>query len=148
MRVLSAGRIPLMIAVLIIGALCAWVIIVWLDATLAPGVGGVWLALTVMIGGVTVRLRQGRTAIACATGPRLRPLQVSCFGAIGLGVHLLHAAESGVLTAAVPVLAAPWLPAACILGGVGGLAILSFGSDCRNAAFSGEISEEQHHGAT
>jgi hypothetical protein len=63
-------------------------------------------------------------------------------------VHLLHAAETGLLTAAIPALAAPWLPAACIIGGVGGLAILSFGSDCRNTAFSGEPSEEQKRGVT
>jgi hypothetical protein len=147
MRLLSAGRTPL-IAVIFIGAVCSWAIVAWLDATLAPGAGGVWLALTVLIGGVAVRLRQGRTPSACATGPRLRPLQVSCFGAIALGVHLLHAAETGLLTAAIPALAAPWLPAACIIGGVGGLAILSFGSDCRNAAFSGEPSEEQKRGVT
>ena len=73
---------------------------------------------------------------------------MSCFGAIALGVHLLRAAETGILAAAIPALAAPSLPAACIIGGVGGLAVLSFGSDCRNAAFSGEPSEEQQHGAT
>ena len=147
MRLFSTGHTPLIVAI-IIGAMCAWVIIAWLDTTLVPGAGGVWLALTVLIGGVAVRLRQGRTPSACATGPRLRPLQVSCFGAIALGVHLLRAAETGILAAAIPALAAPWLPAACIIGGVGGLAILSFGSDCRNAAFSGEPSEEQQHGAT
>ncbi len=147
MRLFSTGRTPLIVAI-IIGTMCAWVIIAWLDATLAPGAGGVWLALTVVLGGVAVRLRQGHGAASCAVGSSLRPLQVSCFGAIALGVHLLHAAETGLLTAAIPVLAAPWLPAACILGGVGGLAILSFGSDCRNAAFSGEPSEEQKRGVT
>ncbi|MGQ9549680.1 MAG: hypothetical protein ACUVSY_02025 [Roseiflexus sp.] len=147
MRFLSTGR-TLLIAAVFIGILCAWLIVAWLDAILAPGAGGVWLALTVTIGGVAVRLRQKGTTSACTMGPRLRPLQVSCFGTIALGVHLLHATETGVLMAAIPILAAPWLPAACILGGVGGLAILSLGSDCRNAAFSGETSEEQRHGAT
>lgn len=128
------------------GALVAWLIIGWLDAFLAPGAGGVWLALTVLLGGVAVRLRQGRSVASCAVGPRLRPLQVSCFGAIALGVQLLHAAETGALATALPVLATPWLPAACILGGVIGLAVLSFGSDCRNAAYSGESLEDHERG--
>lgn len=128
------------------GAVVAWLVIGWLDAFLAPGAGGAWLALTVLIGGVAVRLRQGRSAASCAVGSRLRPLQVSCFGAIALGVQLLHAAETGALAAALPVLAAPWLPAACILGGVIGLAVLSFGSDCRNAAYSGESLEDHERG--
>ena len=66
MRLFSTGRTPLIVAI-IIGTMCAWVIIAWLDTTLAPGAGGVWLALTVLIGGVAVRLRQGRTPSACAT---------------------------------------------------------------------------------
>jgi hypothetical protein len=128
------------------GVLAAWLIIGWLDASLAPGAGGAWLALTVLLGGVAVRLRQGRGAASCAVGPRLRPLQVSCFGAIALGVQLLHAAETGALLAALPILAAPWLPAACISGGVIGLAVLSFASDCRNAAYSGESLEDHERG--
>lgn len=128
------------------GAVAAWLVIGWLDTILAPGAGGVWLALTVLLGGLAVRLRQGYRALSCTTGPRLRPLQVSCFGAIALGVHLLHAAETGTLLTALPFLAAPWLPAACILGGVAGLAFLSVGSDCRDAAYSGESLEDRERG--
>lgn len=127
------------------GGLVALPVIIWLDTVFIPGAGGVWLALTMLLGGVAVRLRQGRQA-ACAVGPRLRPLQVSCFGAMALGVHLLHAAETGALLAALPGLAAPWLPAASMLGGVIGLAVLSFGSDCRNAAYSGEPLEDHERG--
>ncbi len=128
------------------GGLIAWLVIIWLDTVLVPGAGGVWLALTVLLSGVAVRLRQGCQAAACAAGPRLRPLQVSCFGAIAFGVQLLHAAETGALLAALPGLAAPWLPAASMLGGVIGLAVLSFGSDCRNAAYSGEPLEDHERG--
>lgn len=105
-----------------------------------------WLALTALLGGVAVRMRQGRGAASCTVGPRLRPLQISCFGAIALGVQLLHAADHGALLTTIPVLAAPWLPAACILGGVIGLAVLSFGSDCRNATYSGESLEDHERG--
>ncbi len=133
-------------ALIAAGGLVAWLVITWLDTVLVPGAGGVWLALTVLLGGVAVRLRQGRQAAACAVGPRLRPLQVSCFGAIALGVQLLHAAETGALLVALPGLAAPWLPAASMLGGVIGLAVLSFGSDCRNAAYSGEPLEDHERG--
>ncbi|MGB9754193.1 hypothetical protein [Roseiflexus castenholzii] len=128
------------------GAFAAWQIIGWLDTFLAPGAGGVWLTLTVLLGGVAVRLRQRHEGASCTVRPRLRSLQVSCFGAIALGVQLLNAAETGTLLAALPFLAAPWLPAACILGGVVGLAVLSFGSDCRNAAYSGELSEDHERG--
>ncbi len=136
----------ILFALIAAGALAAWLVIGWLDTSLAPGAGGVWLALTTLLGGVAVRLRQGRGTASCAVGPRLRPLQVSCFGAIALGVQLLHAAETGVLLATLPVLATSWLPAACILGGVIGLAVLSFGSDCRNAAYSGESLEDHERG--
>lgn len=132
----------------IAGAVAAWLIVAWLDTALAPGAGGVWLATTILLGGIAVRLRQARQAASCATGPRLRPLQVSCFGAIAFGVHLLQHADAGALAAAFPLLAAPWLPPAFILGGVIGLAILSFGADCRDAAFSGASLEEREHGAS
>lgn len=138
---------PRALAILVvISAFATWVIIGWLDTLLAPGAGGVWLALTALFGGVAVRLRQRHETASCTVGPRLRPLQISCFGAIALGVQLLHAAETGALLVVLPFLAAPWLPAACMLGGVIGLAVLSFGSDCRNAAYSGESLEDHERG--
>lgn len=123
----------------------AWLLVGWLDGVLAPGAGGIWLALTALLGGIAIRIRQGRPAQSCAWGPRLRPLQVSCFGAIALGVQLLQAAESGALLAALPFLALPWLAPLCILAGMAGLAGLSIASDCRDAEFSRGVLEEYEY---
>lgn len=114
------------------GAVIAGALVVLLDTLLLPGVGLVWLAGTVIIGGVAVRLRQGQ-APSCALGSRLQPLQVSCLGLIGLGVQLFHLAAVPAFAVRYPLLAAAWVPASCIVGGVLGLGILSVFADCRDA---------------
>lgn len=96
----------------------AWLLVGWFDAGLAPGAGGIWLALMALLGGIAIHVRQGRLAQSCALEPRLRLLQVSCFGAIALGVQLLQVAESGAVITALPFLALPWLAPVCILAGL------------------------------
>ncbi|NWG21639.1 MAG: hypothetical protein HXY39_15120 [Chloroflexi bacterium] len=130
------------------GAIAAWFVLNWVNGLFAPGAGGIWLALTVLLGGIVIRLRQARPAASCAVGPRLRPLQVSCFAVIALGVQLLQAGENAPLMTIFPFLAVSWLPAVFILGGMIGLAALSVLSDCRDAAFSGASLEEREHGAS
>lgn len=121
-------------AVLLVGggAVLAGAVVALLDRLLTPGVGLVWLAGTAILGGVAVRLRQ-RQAPSCSLGPRLQPLQVSCLGLLGLGVQCYHMAAVPMFAARYPLLAAPWLPAACIVGGVLGLGVLSVFADCRDA---------------
>jgi hypothetical protein len=114
------------------GAAGSWAVIVLLNSLLAHGVGLVWLASTVILGGVAVRLRQGGGS-SCALGPRLQPLQVSCLGLLGLGVQLYQLADAPIFLARYPLLAAHWLPTASIVGGVLGLGILSTFADCRDA---------------
>lgn len=120
------------------GAVGAWAVVVLLNELLAPGAGLVWLAGTVILGGVAVRLRQ-RQDPSCALGPRLQPLQVSCLGLMGLGVQCYHLAAAPAFAARYPFLAAPWLPTACIVGGVLGLGILSVFADCRDADLLGRV---------
>lgn len=138
MTTTRVGR-PLTTALLIgAAALAAWAGVVALDRLIVAGAGLVWLSGTVILGGVAVRLRQGRAA-SCALGPRLQPLQVSCLGLLGLGVQAYHMAGSPLFAARLPLLAAPWLPAACIVGGVAGLGVLSVFADCRDAELRGRV---------
>lgn len=110
----------------------------WLDQNIAAGLGALVVTLAIGLGGVVVRLsRIGRTAATCVTGPRLGPLQVSSLALIALGVQCFHAAESGgALPALLPILGEPLLAPICIGAGVGGLAILSLFSTCRDEALS------------
>lgn len=114
------------------GAVLAGAVVVLLNTLLVPGAGLVWLAGTVIIGGVAVRLRQGK-ATSCSLGPRLQPLQVSCLALLGLGVQCYHLAAVPAFAARYPLLAASWVPTACIIGGVLGLGVLSVFADCRDA---------------
>lgn len=106
-----------------------------LELALGAGGGGMGVALSVIGSGVIVHLRQ-RAAVSCRiAGPRLRPLQVSAFGLIGLGVQWYQLQGSGAvatLSACWPALGAPWIPLALVVAGVGWLAFLSVGSDCRD----------------
>lgn len=120
------------------GAALTWGVVVLLDRLLAPGVGLVWLAGTTILGGVAVRLRQG-IGSSCALGPRLQPLQVSCLGLLGLGVQCYHLGAVPAFAARYPFLASPWLPTACIVGGVLGLGVLSVFGDCRDAELRGRV---------
>ncbi len=119
-----------------IGAIIAGLIIsVALETLLGPGGGGMGIALSVFSGGVVAHWRQ-RAAISCRIdGPRLRPLQVSAFALMALGVQWYHWQGKGAvatLSAAWPPLGVTWIPLALVIGGVGWLALLSVGNDCRD----------------
>jgi hypothetical protein len=116
-------------------------IVIWLERARAPGAGGLWLAATVALGGVGVDLARRRHGVGatCATGPRLRPLQVSGLALQAVGIILYQSAQSEAFTAALPALTAPWMPVACIVGGVLALGIISTTSDCRDAELRGRV---------
>lgn len=116
-------------------------VIVWLERTVAPGSGGLWLALTAVLGGIGVELAQRRhgKGATCLPGPRMQPLQVSCLALQATGVLLYHSAQNAIFAATFPILTATWLPLACILGGVLGLGILSISGSCRDADFAGRV---------
>lgn len=135
---LSRGRQIVVGTAALVAAALAWLVVRWVDRALAPGLGLPALTVIVALGGVAWHLRARRaTALSCATGPRLRPLQVSSLALMALGVQLLHAAEAPAAVAALPLLAAPWLGPAFILAGVGGLGWLSLSATCRDEALGG-----------
>jgi len=129
---LLAGLLGLVAAVLIIG---------WLEQRLAPGAGWVWLVATIAFGGVGVDLLRRRAGhgISCAIRPRIRPLQVSGLALQVLGVVLYHYGQQPAFQAALPALAAPWLPLLCIVGGLITLGLVSIASDCRDAELRGRV---------
>ncbi|MEF3272816.1 MAG: hypothetical protein K6356_00190 [Chloroflexus sp.] len=106
-----------------------------LELALGNGGGGIGIALSVIGGGLITHWRQ-RSAISCRVGgPRLRPLQISAFGLMGLGVQWYQLHGDGAvatLSAVWSGLAAPWIAPALVSAGVGWLALLSIGSDCRD----------------
>lgn len=108
----------------------------WLERQFAPGVGWIWLTLTIAIGGVAITLRQGlrgRQAV-CTLGPHLHPLQVSGLSLQALGALLFHYAQHPAFQTTLPLLTAPWVPLACVLGGLLILGLVSVTGDCRDAA--------------
>lgn len=117
-----------------------------LELALGPGGGGMGVALSLIGGGVIAHMRQ-RSAISCRIdGPRLRPLQVSAFGLMGLGVQWYQLHGSGAvatLSAFWPALGASWLPLALVVAGVGWLAFLSVGSDCRDEQLLAAMGERE-----
>jgi hypothetical protein len=116
-------------------------VVIWLERAYVPGVGWLWLALSVTFGGIGVALlrrRAGRGA-ACTPGPRLSPLQVSFLALQVVGVVLYHNAQNAQFRAAFPALSAGWLPLLCIVGGVLGLGILSINGACRDVDLEGRV---------
>lgn len=124
-----------------LGLIEATAIIVWLEQGLAPGAGWVWLALTTALGGAAVALlrRVRGQALSCALGPRLRPLQVSGLALQALGALLFHYGQNAAFQTALPPLAAPWLPLACVLSGLLVLGLVSITGDCRDAELRGRV---------
>jgi hypothetical protein len=123
------------------GLIGAIAIIVWLEQGLAPGAGWTWLALTTALGGgaVAVLRRVRGQGLSCALGPRLRPLQVSGLALQALGALLFHYGQHPAFQAALPPLAAPWLPLACVVGGLLVLGVVSITGDCRDAELRGRV---------
>ncbi|MGQ9927464.1 MAG: hypothetical protein ACUVS4_11390 [Chloroflexaceae bacterium] len=123
------------------GVIGAIAIIVWLERSLAPGAGWIWLALTTALGGGAVALlrRVRGQGLSCALGPRLRPLQVSGLALQALGALLFHYGQYPVFQAALPLLAAPWLPLACVVCGLLVLGAVSITGDCRDAELRGRV---------
>lgn len=123
------------------GLVVAVAIIVWLERGLAPGAGWVWLALTTALGGAAVALlrRVRSQELSCALGPRLRPLQVSGLALQALGALLFHYGQNPAFQAALPPLAAPWLPLVCVLSGLLVLGVVSITGDCRDAELRGRV---------
>jgi hypothetical protein len=119
----------------------ALIIVAWLERAYAPGVGWLWLALTVALGGIGVDLLQrfhGRGQV-CAPGPRPSPLQVSCLALQAVGVILFQSAQSAPFQVALPLLSAAWLPLACVVAGALGLGVLSVVGTCRDADLAGRV---------
>ncbi len=124
-----------------LGVIGAGVIVAWLERRLAPGAGWIWLTLTVALGGAGVALlrRIRGQGLSCALGPRLRPLQVSGLALQALGALLFHYAQNPAFQGALPLLAAPWLPLACVLSGLLVLGLVSISADCRDAELRGRV---------
>ncbi|MFV9507634.1 MAG: hypothetical protein AB4911_24040 [Oscillochloridaceae bacterium umkhey_bin13] len=114
---------------------------VWLNQAVVPGVGWVWLWITVGLGGVAVELvrRAHGVTPSCARGPQLRPLQVSCLALQALGVVLYQSSQQAAFGAAFPTLSASWLPFACVVAGMLGLGLISTSTDCRDAELQGRV---------
>jgi hypothetical protein len=122
------------------GVLAAWIVAGALDRTFAAGFGGIWLTLTILLGGVAVHVR-ARSTPACATTPRLQPLQVSGLAALTLGVQFLRAAETPELLTLLPLLQSPWPAYLCIGGGLAILAWRSLFATCRDTALRGQAGD-------
>lgn len=111
-----------------IGVLCALLMSVSLERFLLPGSGWLWLALTMMLGGIGVDLLQrwhGRGAV-CSPNFRPSPLQISCLASQAVGVVLFQQAPFAFLSPG-------WLPFVFVIGGVLGLGVLSVLGSCRDA---------------
>ncbi|WP_298821079.1 hypothetical protein [Chloroflexus sp.] len=106
-----------------------------LELSLGAGGGGMGVALSLVGGGIVAHWRRRTTLLCRIDGPRLRPLQISAFGLMALGVQWYHWQGQGAvaaLSAVWPLLGSGWLPLALVVAGVGWLALLSVGSDCRD----------------
>ncbi len=126
---------------MLVALLSAAMVISWLEQNLAPGAGWLWLWLSVALGGVGVDLLRRRYGMgsACATGPQVRPLQVSCLALQASGVVLYQGGQNPAFVAALPMLSAAWLPLLCIVGGMLGLGVLSVSCSCRDAELHGRV---------
>ncbi|ACL23756.1 hypothetical protein [Chloroflexus aggregans] len=116
------------------------------ESLLGVGGAGLAIAMSVIAGGIVTHWRQRDTISCRINGPRLRPLQVSAFGLMGLGVvcYQLHGGGAiATLSAQWPIVGASWVPLVLVAAGVGWLGFLSIGSDCRDEQLLAAMGERE-----
>ncbi|MBE7556627.1 MAG: hypothetical protein HS126_36725 [Anaerolineales bacterium] len=130
-KLISLHRIGLAWAVVASGLTF---VLIWLDPVAMARLGGLWLTIVILLGGIAVHLDQSYHSklTACSVKPQIHPLQVSCLAVQALGVQWLWYAASPDFVAVIPFLAWSGWPYLCIVSGVAGLGWLSLSCDCRN----------------
>lgn len=110
------------------------ILINWLEQSIAPGVGWLWLWSMILLGGVGLELlrRWRGTTSVCAPGPRIQPLQMSALALQALGVLCYQGTQTPAFAQALPMLTAAWLPLLCVVGGMLGLGLISLSGTCRD----------------